>query len=170
MTKVFLIFFILLTIKAEAQPSTTDPYTKFLHSFIFSTDKESKPDSVLISSSHFFNDKGCIQTMCLIKVEVDSLKQVTHMELSDSADSLFKRRFTQKQHYLDVRSLESYLQTEFSKSTARVFMIPFSYFIYNENCSPQMPVSTLRNYNKFHGIGQYGYLLKPISFDVIVHN
>jgi hypothetical protein len=170
MTRVILLFFILLAPEVEAQPSTTDPYTKFLHSFIFSTDKESRPDSVLVSSSHFFNDKGCIQTMCLIKVEVDSFKKVTHMELSDSADSLFKRRFAQKQHYLDVRSLESYLQTEFKNTSTRVFMIPFSYFIYNEQCSPQMPVSTLRNYNKFQGVGQYGYLLKPISFDVIVHN
>lgn len=115
-------------------------------------------------------DKGCTQTMCLIKVEVDSLKKVKRMDLSDSADPLFKKRFAEKQHYLDVGSLETYLKSEFRNSNSRIFMIPFSYFIYTENCEQQIPVDILRNYNKFQGSAYYGTLLKPISFEVIVQH
>jgi hypothetical protein len=95
------------------------------------------------------------------------------MQLSDSADSLFNVEFKKKKSRLNIKQLEGYLKTKYTKSTTTIYLIPFSYTLYQMPCSPpSIKKSFLDAYLKFDGkyLNENVMLLSPIGLLTNIKN
>ncbi|EHQ25540.1 hypothetical protein Mucpa_1380 [Mucilaginibacter paludis DSM 18603] len=104
--------------------------------------------------------RKCIPVNCLIKVRVDSAKNVVDMQLSDSADSLIVAEFEGKKHELSINLLEKYIKAKYSGSTCTIFLIPFTYTLLQMRCTPPgTTFSALSGYAKFNNKPQQGEVI-----------
>jgi len=114
--------------------------------------------------------RNCTVTACLLMVQVDSVKNVIEMNLSDSADSLLNVEFKRHKHSLNTKLLENYLKTEYANNNCNTYLIPLSYGFHQMSCPSQnITITLLDNYLKFESkyINGNVIFLKPIGF--LVH-
>jgi hypothetical protein len=104
-------------------------------------------------------------TACLIKVETNSEKQVTSMQLSDSADSTFSAQFNKYKSSLDTQLLNKYLKSNYANDNCNIYIIPISFAMFRSEVPNQsIALNSFYGYSKFKGEFLTGKLifLEPI--------
>jgi hypothetical protein len=137
-----------------AQSNAKDDYGKFARSFSSIIDY---PIELI---------RNCMPVFCLIKVQVDSAKNILDMKLSDSADPTMIKEFNNHKHSLDIKLLKNYLDIEYANNSCTTYLIPLSYGLRQMPCPQQsVSISVLNACFKFDGKYADGnvILLEPIG-------
>jgi hypothetical protein len=107
--------------------------------------------------------------ICLIKVEVDSAKNILDMQLSDSADSVMRVQFDKHKRELNTKPLLNYLKSIYKGNNCTTYIIPLSFAMFRKQVSNQVvKLETYYNYSRFSGKFLTGKIifLEPLSTEV----
>lgn len=145
--------------KCIAQDNSKNYYKQFTQSFVSTVDY---PVDMI---------RNCIPTVCLVKIQTDSSRNVLDMQLSDSADSLLNVEFKHSKQKLNVILIKKYLKAEYGKADCNTYIIPLSYSLHQMPCpAMSINITTLYKYSKFDGKFLNGNVifLDPIYSEIAV--
>lgn len=94
--------------------------------------------------------QNCIPTTALIKVVIDNIGTITNMDVSDSADMLFKINFQSSRSKFDIKSLKLFLDKYHLKKTT--ILIPYFIHLSSKNCPTALSGGDLSKYQIFSSI------------------
>jgi hypothetical protein len=149
----FLIFVFFISGTCLGQGKMSKDYQKFVNSFV-ETIYEPIQTTII-----------CKPVVCLIKIEVDSAKNVLDIKLSDSADSLLKARVDVFKKNIKTQLLTNFIKLEYANSTGNIFVIPLHLSTRDDACaSPVIEWAKILAYSRFDGIFLSGNVifLRPI--------
>lgn len=98
--------------------------------------------------------KNCIPTVTLLKINLDQSGKIVNMDVSDSADILFKLNFQIASGKFDKKSLEVFAEKFSLKNTA--ILIPYFNHLSSKNCPSPLSPGDLNKYKFFGGIQLQG--------------
>jgi len=91
-------------------------------------------------------------TVCLVRIRVDSAKNILDMKLSDSADSLLKAEFNRHKSEIDTKTLVSYFKSVYGNNNSGTYIIPLSFAMFRDQIPNQsVSMMSLYSYSKFDG-------------------
>lgn len=104
--------------------------------------------------------KNKIPVITILKIDINETGTVKDMELSDSADSIFKKTFIENKKFLDIGAIAKYVKHEKLKNA--VLLLPIRLYIFgNETVNINLLNKTMR----FQGLNFKGkaVILPPLD-------
>lgn len=98
--------------------------------------------------------KNCIPTIALMKINLDKKGKIDHMDVSDSADMLFKLNFQTASSKFDKKSLEAFA-AKFSLTNTSI-LIPYFNHLSSKMCPSPLSPGDLNKYKVFSGVPLQG--------------
>lgn len=119
------------------------------------------PDLKKFTESIFINfqypkqlRRNCIPTIALLKIDFDQNSKISNMDVSDSADMLFKVNFQVASSKFDKKRLEVFAKRYSLKSTA--ILIPYFIHLSTKNCPSPLSPGDLSKYQIFSNVPLQG--------------
>ena len=142
---VFIILFLLISAHSSAQNERANTDFRFYVATMVVYPDELK--------------NACVPTACLIKLELDPAGQGLGVDISDSADSLFKIAFKKMFFKMDVRPYRRFLIDKYKLTGPATFLIPYTYADFDKKLPCVVQAVNWRQiqyYNRFDGITYSG--------------